>query len=108
MIKKPPVRLDEHGVMRVADTHVMLDSVIASYEQGNSAEIIVDQYPSLSVDQATDAIAYYLANRAEVDQYLQRQEEVWEALRQKLEANEAPVVKRLRKLALEKRGMDSQ
>jgi hypothetical protein len=36
----PYVRTDEHGVMRVAGTHVMLDSVLAAFEQGHSPETI--------------------------------------------------------------------
>jgi hypothetical protein len=34
------VRTDERGVMRVADTRVPLDSVIAAFEQGASPETI--------------------------------------------------------------------
>ncbi len=42
------VTTDEHGVMRAGHTRVMLDSVIASFHEGNSAETIGQQYPALS------------------------------------------------------------
>ena len=34
------VRQDEHGVLRVVETRVMLDSVVAAFNQGHSAETI--------------------------------------------------------------------
>jgi len=37
------VRTDEHGVMRVADTHVMLDSIVAAFDRGHSPETIRSQ-----------------------------------------------------------------
>ena len=75
--REPYVRTDEHGVMRVGETRVMLDSVVAAFEQGHSPETIQQQYPALSLEQVYGAVAYYLANRGEVDQYLERQGEVW-------------------------------
>jgi hypothetical protein len=38
------VTTDDHGVMRVAESGVMLDSVIASFQEGCSAETIAQQY----------------------------------------------------------------
>jgi hypothetical protein len=45
------------------------------------------------------AIAYYLGNNAEVDQYLCRQGELWKQGREKADAAAGPVVQRLRALA---------
>ncbi len=39
------VTLDADGVMRVAQTRVMRDSVVAAFEEGHSAETIQQQYP---------------------------------------------------------------
>jgi hypothetical protein len=47
------VRTDKGGVMRVADTRVPLDSVIAAFEQGASPETIQQQYPALSLELVT-------------------------------------------------------
>ena len=58
------VRVDPHGVHRVADTRVMLDSVVAAFHQGNSPETIQQQYPALSLEEVCGSIAYYLANAA--------------------------------------------
>jgi hypothetical protein len=74
----------------------MLDSVIAAFHQGHSAETVVQEYPALSLEEVYGAFAYYLANKHEVDQYLRRQDEVWTQWREKAEAVASPVVQRLR------------
>ncbi len=93
------VRQDENGVLRVWDTRVMLDSVVAAFHQGHSAETIAQQYSALSLEEVYGAITYYLANQADVDQYLRSQDEVWKQWREKAHAAESPVVQRLRDLA---------
>ncbi len=93
------VRQDETGVLRVGNTRVMLESVVAAFHQGHSAETIAQQYPALSLEEVYGAIAYYLANQAEVDQYLRRQDGLWKQGRENTNAVASPVVQRLRGLA---------
>ncbi len=93
------VRLDENNVMRVGKTRVMMDSVVATFLQGHSPETIQQEYPALALDEVYGALAYYLANRDEVDRYLKRQGEIWKELREKSEQASNPVVQRLRALA---------
>jgi uncharacterized protein (DUF433 family) len=93
------VREDEHGVLRVGDSRVMLDSVVVAFHLGHSAETIAQQYPALTLEEVYGAITYYLAHRADVDQYLRNQDEVWKQWREKAHAAESPVVQRLRALA---------
>jgi uncharacterized protein (DUF433 family) len=100
---KPYVRTDEHGVMRVGQTRVMLDSVVAAFQQGHSPETIQQQYPALTLEQVYGAIAHYLGNRTEVDQYLERQGEVWRQWREKAAERASPVVQRLRAQTAEAR-----
>src|SRR4051794_16129433 len=80
---KSYVRLDPDGVMRVGTTRVTLDSIIASFEQGHSAESIQQQYPAPSLEEIYGAITYYLAHREEVEDYLRRQGQIWELWRAK-------------------------
>jgi uncharacterized protein (DUF433 family) len=104
--QKSYVRYDDHGAMRVGETQVMLDSVVVAFEQGHSPETIAQQYLSLTLEEVYGAVAYYLANKAEINQYLQQQSEVWKTWREKASAAESPVVQRLRQIA--KRGTDSK
>ncbi len=98
---KPYVRTDEHGVMRLGETRIMLDSIVASYLAGDSPESIQQQYPSASLEAVYGAITYYLASREEVDQYLSRQRDLWRKAREHAEAAGSPVVMRLRQLNAE-------
>jgi len=90
------IRDDEHGVKQVGKTRVMLDSVIAAFHQGHSAETIAQQYPALSLEEVYGTITHYVANKPEVDQYLRHQEEVWKQEREKTSHAASPVVAQLR------------
>ncbi len=90
------VRTDEYGVMRVGAGRVMLDSVVAGFQQGHSPETIQQQYPALSLEEVYGAIAWYLAHRKEAEQYLTRQAAVWEREREKAGLRPNPVLQRLR------------
>jgi hypothetical protein len=85
--------------MRVGETQVMLDSIVAAFQQGHSPETVQQEYPSLTLEEVYGAIAYYLANKEEVDGYLQSQAEVWRQWREKAAASESAVVRRLRSQA---------
>ena len=98
---KTYIRQDEQGALRVGTTRVSLDSVVYSFQQGLSAETIGEQYPSLSLEEVYGAIAYYLANRKEIDRYLEGQKQLWTDLRAKAETKSSPVVERLRTIRAE-------
>ena len=100
---KSYVHADEHGVYRIGETRVMLDSVLAGFHQGHSPETIRQQYPALTLEEVYGSIAYYLSHRQEIDAYLKRQEAVWEQARRRSEQQTNPVVERLR--ALQKTGV---
>jgi uncharacterized protein (DUF433 family) len=93
---KSYVQVDGHGVLRVGATCVSLDSVVYAYREGHAPEAIRRQYSALSLEEIYGAIAYYLANRAEVDRYLERQQQAWDQRRQEAEQQVPPVVARLR------------
>ena len=91
------VEEDSRVALRVGPLGVSLDSVAIAFQQGHSAETIQQLYPALSLEEVYEAIAYYLANRDEVHQYLDRQEQLWDRVRQRAQ-NPSPVVQRLRAL----------
>lgn len=76
VIEAPPVplRTDEHGVMRVGETRIPLDTVVYSFNQGATPEEIVLSYPSLQLVDVYAVVNYYLHNRTEVDTYLSQRE----------------------------------
>jgi uncharacterized protein (DUF433 family) len=104
--EKSYVRTYEHGVMRVAATQIMLDSVLAGFHQGHSPETIQQQYPALSLEEVYGAITYYLANQTEIDDYLQRQKQIWQRERERANRQPSPVLQRLR--GLKQQGVSSE
>jgi hypothetical protein len=50
MHEKQYGRVDEHGVMRVGTTRVMLDALVAGFEQGHAPETIQQQFPALNLE----------------------------------------------------------
>jgi predicted acetyltransferase len=82
--------------MRVGSTDVPLDSVVAAFHQGYSPEMVRAQYPPLTLEEVYGAIAYYLADRKDVDGYLDRQDALWARGRAQSDASPAPVVRRLK------------
>lgn len=66
-----PLTIDQDGVVRVGNTRVTLETVVGAFLDGASAEEIAYQYPSLELGDVYAVIAYYLRQRADVDDYLQ-------------------------------------
>lgn len=81
-----PLHPDQDGALRVGGTRVTLDTVVYSFQQGATAEEILQQYPSLELADIYAVISYYLRHRAEVDDYLAQREEHAAAVRKKIEA----------------------
>ena len=51
-------------------SRVSLASVVTAWKDGLSPETIRDNFPTLRLEQVYGAIAFYLANQAEIDSYL--------------------------------------
>lgn len=89
-----PLQTDAQGVIRVSETSVTLEAVIARYHQGHSPESIHDSFESLTVNDIYAVIAYYLSHRDALDAYLQRRESEIDQQRQAWESKYPPKVTR--------------
>jgi uncharacterized protein (DUF433 family) len=94
-----PLQTTEEGVIRVAGTRVTLDTVVAAFEQGATAEEIVQQYPSLHLADAYAVISYYLRHRPEVETYLAERDQISRRVRLGNEGQFDPAGLRARLLA---------
>jgi uncharacterized protein (DUF433 family) len=83
-----PLRVDEHSVVRVGDSQVLLDVVIREFNNGAEPEAIAHGYPTLSLADVYGAIAYYLRHRKEIDDYLLTRRQEAEKLREEIEAKQ--------------------
>jgi uncharacterized protein (DUF433 family) len=84
--------------VRIKGTRVGIESVVYAFQDGLSPEEIVQEYPSLSLEQVYATIAYYLHSRSEVDDYIARLEKWAEERRRERERDVPPVIQRLRAL----------
>jgi uncharacterized protein (DUF433 family) len=85
-----PLEVDPDGTLRIGKTRVTLDTVIAAFTEGATAEEIVQQYPSLQLVDVYSVIGYYLRRPSEVDAYLQQRRVKADAVRQQNEARFDP------------------
>jgi uncharacterized protein (DUF433 family) len=70
---------ERNGGYYVAGTRISLDSVVYSFERGNSPEAIRKEYPLLRLPQIYGAIAFYLDHQQDILSYLEAKEQDIEA-----------------------------
>lgn len=93
-----PLETGSDGVIRVRGTRVTLDTVWAAFQDGATAEEIVQQYPSLSLADAYEAIGYCLRSGTLVAAYLAKRSESGREVRSSNESRWPPEGIRLRLL----------
>jgi uncharacterized protein (DUF433 family) len=94
-----PLVADRDGVMRVGGTRVTLDTIVAAFREGATAEEITQQYPSLRLADVYAVIGYYLRHQSEVDHYLRERRQQAIEVRRSNEARFDPAGVRDRLLA---------
>lgn len=94
-----PLETDVDDVVRVGRTRVSLDTVVAAFEEGATAEEIVHQYPSLHLADVYAVISYYLRRRADVQAYLRQRRQQASDIRKQNESRFDPQGVRDRLLA---------
>lgn len=77
-----PLTVNSDGVVRVGETRVTLDTIVAVFKQGATAEEIVHRYPSLKLGDVYASIAFYLNHQQEVETYLKQRQKQAEEIRQ--------------------------
>ena len=83
IVRSPDIR---GGRPRVAGTGVTVRRIASWYKMGLSAEEIAEEIPHLTLSQVYAALAYYHANRDEVDADLAAEDAIIRELEQELKA----------------------
>ena len=99
-----PLKTDADGVIRVAGTRVTLDTVVAAFREGATAEEIAQQYPSVSLADLYAVIGYYLRQVEKVQAYLEQRRAQAQEVRRENERRFDPQGLRERLLARRGRG----
>ena len=85
-----PLQANEDGVILVGKTRVTLDTVIAVFNQGATAEEIAYRYPSLNLADIYATIAFYLKHQSKVESYLQQRQQRSQEIRDMNQAKSDP------------------
>ncbi len=99
-----PLTTDDDGIMRVGGTRVTLDTIIAAFIEGATAEEIAQQYPSVRLADIYSVIGYYLRRHAEIESYLKQRRKQAEETRQQNEERFDPAGIRERLLSRQANG----
>jgi uncharacterized protein (DUF433 family) len=84
-----PLALTENGTIQVTGSRVALESVVYQYQQGNSAEAILEGFPSLKLADIHAVISYYLNHQDQVNDYLHDQQKKARIVREDIESDPA-------------------
>ena len=95
----PPLAAGSDGVVRVTGTRVSLETVVAAFDLGATAEEIVQKYPSLELAAVYAVISYVLDHRQDVETYMAKRREYARAMQEQIERDSSPVGIRKRLLA---------
>lgn len=69
------------GRIRIDGTRITVHRIATLYKQGQTAEEIGQTYPHLSLAQVYSALAYYHANRAEIESELVAADALYDELK---------------------------
>ncbi len=84
-----PLCVTEDGTIRIADTRVSLESIVHHYQLGATAEEIALRFPSLRLADVHSCLAYYLNHQEHLHEYLARQQQRADELRERIVSDEA-------------------
>lgn len=100
-----PLRHEDDGSIRVGKTRVLLEIVIRAFQRGDTPETIVENFPTLRLDDVYAILAYYLQQPTEIDAYMEQVKIEAKQIREKIEAKQpqiASIRERLRKRLADK------
>lgn len=70
------------GLICIGGTRITVHRIATLYKQGQSPEQMVETYPHISLAQVYAALAYYHANRAEIESELAAADAQYDQLKQ--------------------------
>ncbi len=97
-----PLVMGTDGVMRVGGTRVTIETLVAAFSEGATAEEIAQQYPSVSLADVYQVIGYYLRHSSKLDPYLAARQQKMDDTRSSNESKYPPPGIRHRLLARRK------
>lgn len=94
-----PLTKDAHGVWRIGDTRVTLETLVAAFDRGDSPEEIHEQYPSVALGDVYAVLTYYVRHRGLVRTYLDERDRAAAEVQARVEQGSPPEGLRAKLLA---------
>ena len=85
-----PLETNQDGLVCVCGTRVTLDTIVAAFQQGATAEEIAQQYPTVALSDVYAVIGFYLRRQSEVEAYLEQRRQQSEAVRRQSQSQSDP------------------
>jgi uncharacterized protein (DUF433 family) len=82
-----PLVVLESGAMRIKGSRVSLDSIVYQFNLGSTPEQIAHSFPAVPLPDVYAVLAFYLSNRAAVDEYIRQQDTAGDTIQQHVEAD---------------------
>ena len=76
----------EDGSIRVQNSRVTLQTIVIRTQMGDSVQRIHRGFPTVSVSQIKEIVAWYVDNQAEVDEYIRQLQEEAERIWQRIQS----------------------
>ena len=76
----------EDGSVSVQNSRVTLETIVIRTQMGDSVKRIHRGYPTVSVSQIKEIVAWYFDNKADVDEYIRQGQEEVERILQRIES----------------------
>jgi len=84
--ERVPLETNRDCVVTVCGTRVTLDTIVAAFQQGATAEEIAQQYPTVALSDVYAVIGFYLRRQPEVNAYLEERRQQSAAVRRENES----------------------
>lgn len=81
----PLVQLED-GSVQVRNSRVTLETIVIRMQVGDTVEDIHRGYPTVSVSQIKEILAWYFDNRSDADEYIRQGQEEFERILQRIES----------------------
>lgn len=94
-----PLRRDDTGTVRVANTRITLDHIVELFEAGASAEEISCTFPSLNLADVYLVLGYLKKNEDQIATYIRAREKYAAQLRAEIESEPANITLRKKLLS---------
>lgn len=81
-----PLAADKYGTVRVGGTRVTLETIVAAFDRGDSAEEIREQFPTVSLGDIYAVLTYLVRHPDEVREYMAATERKADEVRARIDA----------------------